>query len=377
VKSRILAQSGRSWGLLREFLDPSKAGPRGVPTLDGALSPNDDLDGFEEVYASGSVEPDDVLVTTAGDLAVSSGNAVILPLVASPQDRILAEFPGQVGAITEGLHGDLLACVADHGLFRVRPGGHAPELVTESVEGHALSCLTAVVVGPEGDVFVAQGSRTAGIDEWSRDLLEKGRSGFVARIDPETGRGRIIADQLAWPFGVCVSPEGALVVSEAWAHRLLRIDLSSGATSIVIADLPGYPARIHASASGGYWLAFLSLRTHLVEFVLREDSFRTEMLQSVPSEAWIAPALRTTGLPTEPLQIGQMKHLSVTKPWAPPRSYGLVARLGADFSFERSYHSRAGGSRHGVLSARQHGDLLVVAVKGGRALVTTELGEGT
>jgi hypothetical protein len=46
VKSRILAQSGRSWGLLREFLDPSKAGPRGVPTLDGALSPNDDLDGF-------------------------------------------------------------------------------------------------------------------------------------------------------------------------------------------------------------------------------------------------------------------------------------------------------------------------------------------
>jgi hypothetical protein len=98
------------------------------------------------------------------------------------------------------------------------------------------------------------------------------------------------------------------------------------------------------------------------------------MLRSIPPEFWIRPALRTTGERWEPLQIGQVKHLNVTKPWAPPRSYGLVARMEPDGAFSRSFHSRAGATRHGCLSARQYGDRLLVASKGGRTVLSTALG---
>ena len=68
------------------------------------------------------------------------------------------------------------------------------------------------------------------------------------------------------------------------------------------------------------------MRTHLVEFVLREDDFRQEMMATIPPGLWIAPALATSGHCLEPMQFGWIKALGIEKPWAPPRSYGLLVR---------------------------------------------------
>ncbi len=69
------------------------------------------------------------------------------------------------------------------------------------------------------------------------------------------------------------------------------------------------------------------VRTHLVEFVLREDDFREEMMRTIPPAYWIAPALATSSDCHEPMQFGSIKALGIEKPWAPPRSYGLVVRI--------------------------------------------------
>ncbi len=46
------------------------------------------------------------------------------------------------------------------------------------------------------------------------------------------------------------------------------------------------------AGGGGFWLSFFAVRTHLVEFVLREDDFRQEMMKTIPNPAyWISPAL--------------------------------------------------------------------------------------
>jgi hypothetical protein len=61
--------------------------------------------------------------------------------------------------------------------------------------------------------------------------------------------------------------------------------------------------------------------------------------------------------------------MGVMKPWAPPRSYGLVIRLGADGSPRYSLHSRADGVNHGIVAAVEFGGDLVVIAKGpGRVL---------
>jgi hypothetical protein len=111
------------------------------------------------------------------------------------------------------------------------------------------------------------------------------------------------------------------------------------------------------------------VRTQLLEFVLREHVYRKAMLETVDPRYWIAPSLRATGHYLEPLQGGAIKKLGIVKPWAPPRSYGLVVRLSPSGEIVDSLHSRAGGLHHGITAAVRVGDRLIAVSKGsGRVL---------
>jgi hypothetical protein len=111
-------------------------------------------------------------------------------------------------------------------------------------------------------------------------------------------------------------------------------------------------------------MAFFALRTQLTEFVLRENAFRTRMMANVPPHLWVGPTLGGTFDYREPTQIGRIKKLGIQKPWAPPRSYGLVARLDANGRVIESFHSRASGRFHGVTAVAVDHDRVLVLSKG-------------
>ncbi len=113
---------------------------------------------------------------------------------------------------------------------------------------------------------------------------------------------------------------------------------------------------------------------HRDQFVLAQDDYRREMMGTIEPDYWIRPDLRTINSGLIPVQGGQIKKLGTVKPWAPPRSYGLVVRIDEDGDALESLHSRAGGTRHGVVSARQHGSTLYVASRGGDVVLRTEAG---
>jgi hypothetical protein len=52
----------------------------------------------------------------------------------------------------------------------------------------------------------------------------------------------------------------------------------------------------------------------------------------------------------------------------------LLARISDDGEVLESLHSRADGSRHGVVSARQYGDQLLICCKGSHEVLHTTLG---
>ena len=70
------------------------------------------------------------------------------------------------------------------------------------------------------------------------------------------------------------------------------------------------------------------------------------------------------------MQGGAIRTHGIIKPWAPTRSYGLLVRLDANFQPIASYHSRADGLFHGVTSALQIGDRVLVASRGGNAILS-------
>lgn len=328
---------------LTEFLWPARAEDRSIPVLDGGLSPNDALDAFEEVWRCDDGADDLALV--GGRLAVSHGSQVTLLEPATGRVLTDLDLEHPVGALA----GD-----GERGLYAVTVGGPVHELV---LDGEALrsakeipggmACPTAAVVA-DGVLYVTEGSTTHAPDDWPRDLMTKGRTGRVLEVALPSGEQRVVCAGLAWAGGLALTPGGDLVVSEAWAHRLVRVERATGSVSQLTRPLAGYPARLCAGPDGSILVAFTSLRTHLVEFVLREDEFREEMVRSIDPQFWIRPAHLITDERWEPLQIGSIKHLNVTKPWAPPRAYGLLAEMGADGDFVRSWHARVGSPRAGV-----------------------------
>jgi hypothetical protein len=190
-------------------------------------------------------------------------------------------------------------------------------------------------------------------------------TGSVWRVDLRSKAATCIADGLAFPNGVLVDG-GRIAVSESWSHRILRFDADGarGRPEVVLEDLPGYPGRLAAAANSGAWLAIFAPRSQLIEFVLRERAYCARMLREIPRSQWIAPTLRSGASFKEPMQGGAVKVHGIFKPWAPTRSYGLLVRLDADLAPLASFHSRADGRRHGIVSACEWGGGVVFASRG-------------
>jgi len=358
--------------VVKEFLFPSRAKTVSIPPLDGGLTTNDKLEELAVPVGDPVPAPDDLELGLDGALYVSSGHEV---LRAGPGDlaarTVHAALEGSVGPLALDASGALLAGVAGTGVVRIDADGHATPVVT-SVDGTPVACPTALAVGPDGALFVTEGSNRHRPDDWARDLMERNADGRLVRIDGG-GQAQVIARGLAWPSGLAVAPDGeSLLMAEAWAHRLSSVPLGGGRPAVVHDNLPGYPGRL-ALAADGYWLTFFALRTHLVEFVLRQRDYREAMMATIEPDYWIRPALRTLNTGLEPLQGGQIRKLGVLKPWAPPRSYGLVARLGADGEASASWHSRMGGRHHGITGAREHEGRLYLASKGGDVVLALEV----
>ncbi|MFT4101636.1 MAG: SMP-30/gluconolactonase/LRE family protein [Burkholderiaceae bacterium] len=333
-----------------------------IPSMDGPLSPNSELDAFAPVFEA-LTDVDDVIVGP-DDCYVANGHEIVSISRVDGSCTTIARFEAPCGALA--LHPDyrVLACVAGTGLAAVRADGGIVWLT--QVGDAPLSCLTAVAVAPDGAIVVADGSTRHPAADWLWDLMEKNASGRIVTCNARLEEARVVFDRLAWPHGVAFSADGrSLWFSESWSHRVSRVSwpsTASGAREIVIGNLPGYPARLSATADGGFWLALFALRTHLVELVLTDDGFREEMMATIPPELWIAPQYASGRSYLEPLQGGGMRKLGILKPWAPPRSYGFVGHIDGQGEFERSLQSRVGGRNHGIVSVVEiDGELLVVS----------------
>jgi len=341
-----------------------------VPPLDGALRPNRRLD---EAGSRFVLEGVDCLAVHDGAIVASAGDAVF----ALGQDGAWTRrgaYGAPVACLAALGDGGLAVALADGGIV-VEGGGFAGRRYRVDA---GVRCITAMAAaGPE--LCVANGSNAHGAADWQRDLLGRRASGSLWCIDLRSGASRRLADGLAWPAGLALDPDG-LVFSEAWKHRLARIDPARPAPPhSLLADLPGYPGRI-APAAGGHWLALFAPRSQLVEFVLREPGYCRRMMAEVPPPFWVAPKLRSGRSFYESLQGGGVKHLGMLKPWAPTMSAGLCVKLDRQYQPRSSLQSRADGATHGVTSAVEHRGRVYVAARGDDVVVSLPLdppqGEG-
>jgi len=331
-----------------------------VPSFDGALKPNQILEKAETIA---QFEAPEDLATDGTVLYIADGPA-ILRLNASATSEV-RRFDRTVTA---------LCCLPDGGLAVALDGREVQVFATPSstsatatFSDPAINAINTLSPGPHGTLIATDGSTARPWQQWVHDLMERGRSGKVLTLDIAGGRVRTLAAGLHYAFGVCAAGE-AVLVSESWRHRIIAI-APDGSWRTVLDNLPVYPSRLSPAAGGGFWLTAFTARTQLVEFVLRESAYRRRMMNEIDPEYWIAPKLKSGQSFLEPMQGAHIKTMGVVKPWAPPRSYGLIIRLNADGLPLYALHSRVDGVNHGIVAAvEMNGSLYALAKGPGRLL---------
>lgn len=336
-----------------------------VPVFDGPLKPDNRLEVAAVFLEAEGL--DDLCVDAAGRLFVSAGDAVL----AVDRDGVAEPFtrlPGTVQALA-AYRGGLVAATRDSLHF---VGGQLDGRVVPLADGMVAHCVNALCESPQGTLLISDGSAAVDHADWSRDLLSLGRTGRLLEYFPDSGEFQVRFSDMAYCYGVCAH-EGGMLGSEPWRHRVVVVRDGKAVTGC--GEIPGYPSRIVPASGGGFWLTVFAPRSQLLEFVLREDAFRLEMMATVEPRYWVAPALSSGQDFLEPLQQGSVRQMGILKPWAPPRSYGLVIRLGQDLSPRYSVHSRVGGRRHGITAVVEFDGALLALSKGSASVVRIPLSE--
>jgi hypothetical protein len=334
-----------------------------VPSFDGALKPNQKLEEADLLLKCAA--PED-LATDGANLYLADGPRLLrLERDAATEIRAFDQPISALACMTGGT----LAVALDGREVRVYadPSASKPRATFAS----GLSAVNALAVAPDGMLIATDGSQKRGVDQWSTDLLDRGRTGRVLLLDPASGSVKTVASGLNYAFGA-LARRDAMLISESWRHRVVAME-RDGSTTVVLPHLPAYPSRLSLAAAGGYWLTAFVARSLLVEFVLREPAYRRRMMAEIEPQYWIVPRLRSGESFKEPLQGAHIKTMGVVKPWAPPRSYGLVIRLNEEGAPLYSLHSRVDGTNHGVVSAVElDGDLIMIA-KGPRRILRLKI----
>jgi hypothetical protein len=331
-----------------------------VPSFDGALKPNQALENAEIVL---QCEAPEDLASDGQNLFLADG--VRLLRIEEKGATAVREFDAPITAICALPGGGLAVALGGQEVRCYGAPADAQPSVIFSDVGRAVNALT-----PAGDdaLYATDGSATRDYKDWVWDLMERGRSGRALRLDLKTKRVDVLADRLRYAFGVAAMG-GRALVAESWRHNLVAIG-PEGASEVVRAHLPVYPSRLTPAMDGGWWLTAFAARTLLVEFVLREPAYRKRMMAEIAPEFWVAPKLRSGESFKEPMQGAHLKTMGVVKPWAPPRSYGLIIRLDSAGLPLFSLHSRVDGINHGIVAALEHKGRLYFIAKGPRRLLS-------
>ena len=333
-----------------------------VPPLDGGMKPNNDLEDLPSGISAD--QPDDIALWEDG-LIWSDGSKIF-----ATSGATLVDMGATITALATSK--DLIAVATLKDGLRILDASFRD--ITPSLDMPVIH-ITALTFGPEGTVWFCTGSEQNAPDAWRRDLMEKNSSGTVGVVSLATGNVRVVRRNLSWPAGIVVRQDGSVVISEAWKSHLVELGANGEGYHVVHDEIPGYPGRLSERTGGGYWLCIFAPRSPLIEFVLREPRYRKAMLRDLDPAYWVAPTYSSGANFREPMQGGALKQMGILKPWAPTLSYGLVSAHDSDFTPQRSYHSRAGGLRHGMTSAQVHDGKLWLTGRGCGEILTIDLND--
>ena len=263
-----------------------------------------------EAIGLGELEgPEEVVLDAEDHLYCGTRHGEIVRFLAPDYRR--SEIFAHTGGFPLGLAfdraGNLISCVGAMGLYAISRQGEVTQLSAETarswtsvVDDARLRDPNDCDVAPDGRIFFTDSTTRYDAHDWALDSIESRPTGRLLCYDPQSGKTSTLLDGYRYANGVCIAHDGqSLFFAESWACRVHRYWFDgpkAGKVECVIRDMPGYPDNINRASDGGYWMAWLGMRTPSFDLALRHPGMRKRMTRRLPQDDWLFPNINTGGV---------------------------------------------------------------------------------
>lgn len=266
------------------------------PAMTGVLAPNERLR-LADLLARGQVSsPEDIAISPSGVVYAGTADGNIVRLHDDGRVEAWLNTQGRPLGMVFDAQGNLIVADAVRGLLSITPEGAITVLAREA-RGTLFRLTNDVDIGPDGRIYFTDASSRFSVSDYALDLLEMRPHGRLLRYDPNTRSVRVLLDNLHFPNGVAVSPQGDyLLVSETWKYRILKYRLSGpreGQAEVFASNLPGFPGNLDIDQAGRYWVAFPGLRNLQIDALHRQPWLK-DLVAKVPEN--LRPGIKNYGL---------------------------------------------------------------------------------
>jgi sugar lactone lactonase YvrE len=230
--------------------------------------------------------PEDVVADADGNVwtGVEDGRLIrISPDGGSAQ--VVADTGGRPLGLAVGRDGRLLVCDSHRGLLRYDPATATMETLVAEVAGRPLTFCSNVIESSNGTIFFTESTSRFHYEYYKGSVIEGRPTGSLFRRDPD-GTVHVLASDLHFANGVTLTAdESAVVFAETTACRVSKYWLTgaaAGSITPLITDLPGYPDNISTGRNGQIWVAMVSERNRLSEWLAPRAPVVRSLLWRLP-----------------------------------------------------------------------------------------------
>jgi sugar lactone lactonase YvrE len=284
-----------------------------APGYQGAHSVNNRLANLQIISTGSESGPEQLAIGPDGKLyaAMASGNTLRMQMDGSAQE-VFVNTQGRVLGFDFDAAGNLIAADAIRGLLSIAPDKQITVL-TDKVNADPIRYANAVVVAKSGKIYLSDASTRFAPKDWGGtfeasvlDIIEQSSTGRILEYNPATKTTRVVAKGLSFANGVALSSsERQIFVAETGKYRVWRIDVNasdldvrqtsglSGATHIVLPNLPGYPDNLMRGLAGAdgkptLWVGLAKPRSAVIDGMAQKPWLRSMTLR-LPRFLWPIP----------------------------------------------------------------------------------------
>ena len=230
--------------------------------------------------------PEDVVADGRGGVFTGVVGGHIMRVDAeSGSPEVVGDTGGRPLGLAVARDGRLLICDSHRGLLAMDTATGDLETLVADFEGRPLKFCSNVVESSDGTLYFTESTDSFHYEYYKGAVLEGRGSGSLFRRHTDGTVTRLVSG-LHFANGVTLTAdESAVVFAESFGARLSKLWLTgskAGTVTPLIESLPGYPDNISTGPDGRIWVAMVSERNALTEWLVPKAPSLRKLLWRLP-----------------------------------------------------------------------------------------------